>query len=119
MKHVLAVDDNPTNLTLVRETLKDDFKVSVVTSGELCLKFLEKKDPDIVLLDYCMPGMDGPETLGHIMESYGSKLPVIIMTALADQDMLDECRQIGAVGCIPKPFSKELIVSAITDVIGK
>ena len=66
MKTILAVDDSPANLTIVREVLKDRYKVNVVTSGEQALKFLEKKEPDLILLDVCMPGMDGIETMKRI-----------------------------------------------------
>ena len=119
MKQILAVDDNPANLTLVRETLKDRYKVTVVTSGEQALRFLEQKQPDLILLDYCMPGMDGIETLEKINELPNQTWKVLFLTALAEQDLVDECAELGAIGCIPKPFTPAVIQEACFNAIGE
>lgn len=119
MKHILAVDDNPANLALVRETLKNNYKVSAVTSGEQALRFLEKQAPDLVLLDVCMPGMDGTETIREMNKLPNRSWKVIFLTALADMDMIEESRALGAEGCIAKPFDPAEILNQITEAIGK
>ncbi len=120
MKTILAVDDNPANLTLVRETLKNNYKVTVVTSGEQALRFLEKKTPDLILLDVCMPGMDGIETLEQMRTLENSSAwQVIMLTALADNDLVEESRKAGAVGCIAKPFEPEEMLATIKAVLGE
>lgn len=119
MKQILAVDDNPANLTLVRETLKDLYKVTVVTSGEQALRFLEKKPTDLILLDVCMPEMDGIETLERINKLPNPTWKVFFLTALADGDMEAEERELGALGTIAKPFKPSEMISIIKEAIGE
>ena len=59
---VLAVDDTPANLDLLREILSDDYTVRVATNGEKALQVARRQPlPDIILLDIMMPGMSGYE----------------------------------------------------------
>lgn len=118
MKSILAVDDNPANLTLVRETLKDTYKVSVVTSGEQALMFVQKKKPDLILLDICMPGMDGIATLKELNKLSDNTWKVVILTAVADQEIVKESRELGAVGFIPKPFIPDEMMNIIDNIFG-
>ena len=119
MKQILAVDDNPANLTLVRETLKDRYKVTVVTSGEQALRFLEKKQPDLILLDVCMPGMSGIDTLKEINKLPNPTWKVFFLTALADGDMDADSNSLGAIGTIPKPFRPAEMIDRISEVLGE
>lgn len=119
MKQILAVDDNPANLVLVRETLKDLYKVTVVTSGEQALRFLEKKQPDLILLDVCMPEMDGIQTLKEINKLPNPTWKVFFLTALADGDMETDGHELGAVGTIPKPFKPAEMIAQIREVLGE
>lgn len=118
MKHILAVDDNPVNLTLVRETLREYYKVSIVTSGEQAIRFLEKKTPDLILLDVCMPGTDGIETLSQIKMFPNVQWQVIIVTALADEDVVSDCERIGVAGCLTKPILPEELLRTVSEVLG-
>lgn len=117
MKNILAVDDNPANLTLVRETLKENYKVSVVTSGEQALMFVQKKKPDLILLDICMPGMDGIQTLKELNKLPDKPWRVVILTAVADQEIVKESKGLGAVGFIPKPFIPDEMIEIIDNII--
>ena len=58
-RKILIVDDDPMVLKVIRSYLKDSYKVYCIRSGEEALKFLSMQIPDVVLLDYMMPGMDG------------------------------------------------------------
>ena len=119
MKTILAVDDSPANLTIVREVLKDKYKVNVVTSGEQALKFLEKKEPDLILLDVCMPGMDGIETMKRINQMPGPGHKVIFLTALTDSTLGEQARELNCLGFVSKPFAPAELISAIQDAIGE
>lgn len=119
MKNILAVDDNPANLTLVRETLKDKYKVGVVTSGEQALKFVEKKNPDLILLDVCMPGMDGIETMKELNKIENPTWKVIFLTALADIDLIEEGKALGAIDCIAKPFHPDEMLTKVAAALGE
>ena len=119
MKTVLAVDDSPANLTLVREALKERYKVSVVTSGEQALKYLDKKKPDLVLLDVCMPDMDGIETMEKMNQMPNPTWKVIFLTALTDAYLGEQAKRLNSAGYLTKPFAPEELVNAIRGVIGE
>ncbi|MCR5520669.1 MAG: response regulator [Lachnospiraceae bacterium] len=117
MKNILAVDDNPANLTLVRETLREFYKVNVVTSGEQALRFVEIKKPDLILLDICMPGMDGIATLKELNRIADRSWRVVILTAVADREIESESMALGAEGFIAKPFVPEDMICAVRKVL--
>lgn len=119
MKNILAVDDNATNLTMVREALKDKYKVTAVTSGEQALKYMEKKTPDLILLDMCMPGMDGMQTMAELKKLPGQTWKVFFLTALAESDMVKDAGSCGAAGCIAKPFVPEDMRRKVYEAIGE
>ncbi|MDK2809091.1 MAG: cyclic di-GMP phosphodiesterase [Clostridiales bacterium] len=116
MRKILSVDDSVSTLTLVRETLREDYKVFVVTSGEEALSFLEKQKPDLILLDFYMIGLDGLETLEKMNEREDFDIPVIMLTSISTKPLEDTCRQLGAVAFLPKPFDPEVLKKMIADV---
>ena len=102
---ILCVDDNPEVLKLMKMLLADEFDLELVTSAEQGLAFLRAKNPDLVLCDVMMPGMDGhafsravkgDDTLKHI--------PIILVTARTGAEMLAEGMKAGADDYISKPF---------------
>ncbi len=116
---VLAVDDNPMNLTVIRGLLAAT-KVSVTTAGggEECLEKLEQESFHVVLLDHMMPGMDGLETVKHIREKY-PKLPVYALTANAATNGEEFYRSKGFDGYLAKPIDSATLEKAIMRHIPK
>ena len=106
---ILIVDDNPTNIQVLSDLLKEyEFKVLVAKDGETCLHRLEKIRPDLILLDVLMPGIDGFETCRRLKASPATKeIPVIFMTALTDPVDKLKGLTIGAVDYITKPLQHE------------
>jgi DNA-binding response OmpR family regulator len=83
MAYLLVVDDDQNLATLYEQELSDEgYEIKVAHSGEDALKSLEKRRPDLVVLDISMPGMDGIEALGKILGK-GKTIPVILNTAYA------------------------------------
>ena len=117
MKRILVVDDNPANLTQVRELLQDRYEVSAVTSGEQALRFLEKRQADLILLDLFMSGMDGMQTLHCIREEKNYAGKVMIITALSDSKIEAECRTIGANDFLVKPFYAEELRKRVAELL--
>src|SRR4028118_2318018 len=113
---ILIVDDNPDNLELLFFFLSDsDFTVLLATSGESALKKVEEANPDLVLLDVMMPGIDGFETCRRLKANQSSKdIPVIFMTALSET--VDKVRgfNVGAVDYITKPMQEEDLKARVT-----
>ncbi len=115
MKHILLVDDNLVSLKQAQSLLADTYKVSMVKSGEQALAFLAKIEPDLILLDIEMPGMDGYETIAAIRENEDwRKIPVIFLTGNIGNETEIKCFEAGAVDYITKPFSKEVALHRIS-----
>lgn len=105
MKHILVVDDNKTNLAVVKNELSKKYQVTPVISGIQALKFLEKVQPDLILLDLIMPEMDGRETMRRIKENARwSRIPIIFLTADNTPETEAQCLADGADDYISKPF---------------
>lgn len=116
MKKILSIDDSVSLLTLVRETLRDEYKVYVVKSGEEALAFLNTQKPDLILLDFYMLGMDGLDTLERMNEIEGFNIPVIMLTSISSKSLEETCQKLGAVGFLPKPFNPEELKRKIAEV---
>ena len=112
---ILIVDDTPTNLDVISEALSDaGYTVAIATSGERALKQLERRSPDLILLDVMMPGIDGFETCVRIKSNPKTcDIPVIFMTALSDADSKIKGFEVGAVDYITKPFQEREVLARV------
>jgi CheY-like chemotaxis protein len=110
---ILAVDDTAFFLTILKKILSDTrYILTCVSSGRDALKYLEKHQPDIFLLDIEMPGMDGYELAARIKES-GQKAPIIFLTGNAKKEHLAKAVKAGAVDFIIKPINKDVLMTKI------
>ena len=115
-KHILVVDDEPIILRSIKVWLGDDFDLSLVTSGEMAIEFLDMHPVDLVLLDYKMPTMDGPSVLEAIRnDDRLSTLPVIFLTANNDRQSVINAMQFKPDGYILKSKSPDEIKEAVKD----
>ncbi len=115
---ILVVDDSRTNLQVVRDVLEKDYTLQLAISGEMALKFLSKKKPDLILLDLMMPGMSGKETYQEIRKNPENKnIPVIFLTANQDEDVEVDCLNMGASDFITKPIVPEILERRIGKTI--
>ncbi|MEA5467271.1 sensor histidine kinase [Spirulina sp. 06S082] len=112
---ILIVDDVPTNLDVICQTLSDaGFDVAIATSGTRALQQIERERPDLILLDIMMPGMDGFETCQHLKANpLNANIPVIFMTALADAESKVKALELGAVDYITKPFQEVEVLARV------
>ncbi len=113
---VLLVDDNPTNLKVLNDTLKDrGYELRIAKSGEQALQVAEKSRPDLVLLDIMMPpGIDGYETIRRLRESPKTKnTPVIFLSALSETRDKVKGLELGAVDYISKPFQADEVIARV------
>lgn len=115
-KHILVVDDEPIILRSIKVWLGDDFHLSLVSSGEMALEFLDMHPVDLVLLDYKMPTMDGPKVLEKIRNDERlATLPVIFLTANNDRQSIINVMQFKPDGYILKTKAPDEIKQAIVD----
>jgi DNA-binding response OmpR family regulator len=110
--HVLVVDDEQYITKLVERTLKDaGYAVTVANDGISALRMLAEKEPDLVLLDIRMPGLDGFQVLKRIREV--SDVPVLMLTAVLEKTALATSLDIGADDYIEKPFVPRVLIARI------
>ena len=102
---ILAIDDNPEVLKLMKMLLSDEFDLELATSAEKGLAIMKEKGPDLVLCDVMMPGMDGHAFSRAVKSDQALKhIPIILVTARTGAEMLDEGMKAGADDYISKPF---------------
>lgn len=113
-KCLLVVDDDRSNLKRAEFLLKAEYHQISVISGEQALRFLEKKIPDLILLDIDMPVMDGYAVMKKIKaDARWRKIPVFFLTASSDKSTQLKCFQMGAVDFIVKPFEADIMLTRI------
>lgn len=113
---IMIVDDHPANLGFLFDYLEHSgFKVLVAMDGEEALSQLEHAEPDLILLDIMMPGLDGFQTCAYIKSSPDTRdIPVIFMSARTDpQDKVRGFR-VGAVDYVDKPVHKEEVLARVS-----
>ena len=109
-QRILIVDDAMTNIMALEDLLKDDYEVSYATGSEEGLEACRALQPDLVLLDVVMPGIDGFEVCARLKSDPETRdIPVVFVTARSD--IADETRglEAGAIDFITKPFSPPIV----------
>ncbi|RKL67978.1 two-component system response regulator [Salipaludibacillus neizhouensis] len=103
-KKLLIVDDQFGIRVLLKEVFeKDGYETFDASNGKLALSIIKKEQPDLVLLDMKIPGMDGIEILREITKQE-LKANVIMMTAYGELEMINEAKRLGALEHFSKPF---------------
>lgn len=112
---ILLIDDAPDTVRMIAEALDETgYTVLVATDGATALKRLERITPDAVLLDACMPGMDGFETCRRLKQAPGMRtVPVIFMTGLAETERLVEGLSAGGIDYLVKPVVPDELVARL------
>ena len=112
---ILVVDDTPDNLTLITNLLKDRYRTKIATNGEKALKVaVTGTPPDLVLLDIMMPVMDGYEACRRLKaDRKTSGIPVIFLTAKAEEADETLGFEAGAVDYITKPISPPILLARV------
>ena len=115
-RHVLVVDDDPRMLRAVKSWLEATYKVTIVNSGKMALDFLGKQVPDVILLDYEMPGQNGPETLEAIRKNEQLRnLPVFFLTGVSDREKVKTAASLKPQGYILKGVSREELLMKLNE----
>lgn len=113
-RRLLLVDDDDDFLALTTRWLKKDYVVTAVNSGKKALKYLEKERPDLVLLDYEMPEMDGAVVLEKIRAMASCKdLPVVFLTGTEDRENVKKAEQLHPEGFLIKSMGKKGLLMGI------
>jgi CheY-like chemotaxis protein len=114
MKTILCVDDEPTQLTLLRLALsRAGYQVLEASDGQKGVEMTVEHQPDLVIMDLMMPGMDGATAIWHLKQNLATKhIPILVLSAYIRGDQAKRALDAGAAELV----SKSLI---LTDLIEK
>jgi CheY-like chemotaxis protein len=119
-ENILVIDDSPTLLRIVARTLgRAGYKVRTAEGGAKGIGLAKVERPDIILLDYLMPGLNGDQVCRMLGQDPALRdVPVVVMSARAEK-MAQHFEELGAVDYISKPFSPDALVAVTTHAIDK
>jgi len=116
--NILMIDDNPDMLEILRLLLKvNGHRPIMALGGKEGLDIARKEPPDVILLDIMMPDIDGFEVLRRLkLDMSTEKIPVILVTAVSGQALIDKAISLGAEGYVTKPYTRNQLMSLINEV---
>ncbi len=114
-KHsLLLVDDEATNLQLLRHTLQHEYRLIFAKDGKTALKLAQQEQPDLILLDIMMPDMSGYDVCEQLKNIQALRhVPIIFVTALSDSGDEEKGFALGAVDYITKPFNPAIVKARV------
>jgi len=117
---LLVADDDEDILALVQLRLsRSGFEVIVARDGQEALQLAQDRHPDLAVLDWMMPKATGLEVLRAIRaDSATADIPVVLLTARASENDIQEGLDAGAVDYIAKPFSPQELAARVHDILG-
>ncbi len=111
MNYILIADDEPMNLEMLEIMLMDDYEIKCVENGIECIKSVEERIPDLLLLDFSMPEMDGIEVCKKLRGNKKTQhIPIVILSGFSSEEHMHNGREAGANEYIEKPFTQEAIL---------
>ena len=117
-KTILVIDDDATTLRSMKSILDNKYNVELANSGEKAFQMMEKKVPDLVLLDYDMPVMNGKEVLEKIRATKEyANLPAIFVTAVTDKSNITSLVSLRPSGYLLKPITMDVLLAEIEKVL--
>jgi DNA-binding response OmpR family regulator len=115
---VLIVEDDPDTLVILRVNLQAaGIEPILAGDGRTAITRIEAEDPDAVLLDVLLPGIDGWTVLEELHEM-GDPVPVIVCSGKNNLSDIQRARELGAVAYLTKPFDIDRLVGAATEAVG-
>jgi DNA-binding response OmpR family regulator len=116
MTRVLVVDDEPNIRQVLVYVLEDEgYRVEEAQDGEAALALIERRHPDVIILDMKMPGMDGWQFVSRYRELYDHKAPIIVLTAAPDAARRGD--DVSADSYVPKPFDLDVLLERVSFIV--
>ena len=120
LRTVVLIEDDPHIQRVARLALErvGGLEVQIASSGEGGIELVSRSQPDLVLLDVMMPGMDGLTTLAGLRERPETRLiPVVFLTAKVQRKEVDRLMASGAIGVIQKPFDPMTLAEQVRAIV--
>jgi two-component system, response regulator PdtaR len=116
---VVIADDHPATLRAVIALLTEEYQVvAAVEDGDLALEAVEQFQPELVLLDICMPRLDGLRTVREL-KIKGFAGAIVFLTAQEDEDYLSAARDLGVLGYVLKSRMGTDLVRALSEALAR
>ncbi|NSW82096.1 MAG: response regulator [Syntrophothermus sp.] len=117
-RRMLVVDDQKGIRRLLEELFKQEgFEVTVAADGRQAVEEVRKSIPDIVLMDMKMPNMNGIEASEEIL-NISENIPIILMTAYGEIELVEKSQKIGVRRYIVKPFDISVLREMVAEELG-
>jgi putative two-component system response regulator len=117
-QHLLVVDDEYFNYEILKAGLESKFDISYADSGQSCLASAIANPPDIILLDVCMPGLDGYDTCRMLKHTPETKyIPVVMVSGLESPLEKQAGFDAGCDAYVVKPFSMGVLLEQINTIV--
>lgn len=119
LERILYVEDEASMRAIVQVALEDlgGFELRVAATGQEALRIGPDYEPQLIIMDVMMPGMDGPTTLRAMREvPVLANTPVVFMTALDDQDEIEGYKQMGIADVILKPIDPATLAEDVREI---
>jgi len=118
--HILVVDDNAMVLRNIKGVLEEKYSVAVAPSGVHAFVSIGKKMPDLILLDYEMPEMNGKQVLQKLQEDDDLKdIPVVFLTSMDSREIVMSLLALKPAGYLLKPVDSQMLKDKIHEITGK
>ncbi len=116
---ILVVDDSTTNVVLLEAILDEKgYKIETALNAKEAYTLIEKHTPDLILLDLLMPKISGFDFLQEIRKNETTKTtPVIVISALTDEDNIEKIMSMGAIDFVKKPIDLQYLVDKVESVL--
>lgn len=116
--NVLVIDDDRSILRLIKSACGDFFNITTMLNADLIDKFFENKTVDIILLDYEMPGENGPQVFQRLRKiPNASNIPVVFLTGVSDRKKIQEVLSLKPQGYVLKPINMDKLFETIYKLI--
>lgn len=118
--HIIVVDDMKTNLQTMYDILKDDYEMTLMTSGKQLLKYLKENPyPALILMDVDMPSMSGIEAAERVLKMTGRSVPILFVSALCDVETVLACKALDVEGYVARPYKPVYICSEVERILNR
>ncbi len=118
--YILVVDDSSTNNFLCKSVLEEvgNYTVKLAFDGDEALKAVAKNAPDLIVLDIMMPEKDGFTVLKELKDNAATKhIPVVVVSALNDEESKKKAKTLGAAGYVEKPISVPMLLEQVNKAL--
>lgn len=117
-KRILIIDDSPTMLKAINELLKHKYEVATAINGKIGLRYLQNKKVDLILLDYEMPNMSGPEVFQALAANpETADIPIVFLTGVNDASKIQKALLLKPQGYLLKPVDRAGLLSKLSELL--